>query len=404
MAWVDEPATRCVTGESRLQRMKSMPKEPIRIGFCVHKMQVAGAEVLIERMIEHFGTAIEPSIFCLDAIGSIGEKLLSKGIPVTVLDRQPGIDWGLPKRFAKAIESQRLEILHTHQYTPFFYGALAKRQCRRVKPKVYFTEHGRHYPDRVRWKRKLVNQFFLSRYADAICACSQFSAEAVVKIDGFPHCDVIWNGVPLDLFSMRGGAAEREALRRKLGLEIDRPMVACVARFHPVKDHATLLRAWAKVSVAHPSAVLLLLGEGAEKESLQALVRANGNENSVRFLGARSDVQDFLHCVDVFALTSLSEASPLTLLEAMACGCPAVVTEVGGNAEHVDQGVEAFMAKRGDADGVAQHLDRLLGDAGLRERMGLAGRARVERQFSLIECMDRYGEVYEKLAGRKLGG
>jgi L-malate glycosyltransferase len=384
--------------------MENMIQEPIRIGFCVHKMQVAGAEVLIDRMIQHFGDSIAPSIFCLDAIGSIGEKLRDKGVPVVVLDRRPGIDWGLASRFAAAIESHRLEILHAHQYTPFFYSALAKRKCRGVRPKVYFTEHGRHYPDRVRWKRRLVNKYFLSRYADAICACSRFSAEAVSTIDGFPYCDVIWNGVPLDLFSMRGGLEAQGALRRKLGLEVDRPMVACVARFHPVKDHVTLLRAWAKVSREHPKAVLLLLGEGPERGNLESLVRENGNESSVRFLGARNDVQDFLHCVDVFALTSLSEASPLTLLEAMACGCSSVVTEVGGNPEHIDHGVEAFMAKRGDVDGIALHLGQLLGDASLRDRMGQAGRRRVESQFSLIDCMEKYGKVYEQLAGRRLGG
>jgi glycosyltransferase involved in cell wall biosynthesis len=120
-------------------------------------------------------------------------------------------------------------------------------------------------------------------------------------------------------------------------------------------------------------------------------------------MGARSDVQDFLQCVDVFALTSLSEASPLTLLEAMACSCPAVVTNVGGNAEHVDHAVEAFLAPRGDHVQVAECLHRLLASAELRESMGAAGRKRIETQFSLERCLEQYGREYERLAGRKLG-
>jgi len=379
-----------------------MTRVPIRVGFCVLKMQVAGAEVLIDRMIQYFGSRIEPSIFCLDATGAIGERLQGEGIPVVVLDRKPGIDWELPKRLATELDRRKIEILHAHQYTPFFYGALAKRQCKFPRPKLFFTEHGRHYPDRVRWKRKIVNRLILSRYADAICACSQFSAEAVVKVDGFPYCDVIWNGVPIDLFSPRGTSQEQALLRQKLGLELNRPIVACVARFHPVKDHATLLKAWAIVVKKHPDAVLLLLGEGEERGRLEDQLAQDGIASSVRFMGARKDVPDFLHCVDIFALTSLSEASPLTLLEAMACECPAVVTDVGGNAEHVTHGVEVFLAPRGDYEGIAGHLSRLLSDRDLQRTMGLAGRRRVETQFSLTDCLERYGKVYERLAGRSL--
>jgi len=365
-------------------------------------MQVAGAEVLIDRTIQYFGSRIEPSIFCLDSIGAIGERLRNNGIPVVVLDRKPGIDWGLRKRFAAELDRRKVEILHAHQYSPFFYGALAKRCCKYPRPKLFFTEHGRHYPDRVRWKRKLVNRLLLSRYADAICACSRFSAEAVEEVDGFPYCDVIWNGVPLELFSPRGTLEEQAKLRQKLGLEEDRLMVACVARFHPVKDHATLLSAWPTVVKEHPEAVLLLLGEGEERSRLEEQVKREGISSSVRFMGARQDVPDFLHCVDVFALTSLSEASPLTLLEAMACECPSVVTDVGGNGEHVTHGVEALLAPRGDHVAVASHLNRLLSDKELRRTMGLAGRKRVESQFSLVDCLERYGKVYERLAGRSL--
>lgn len=380
-----------------------MTSPPIRLGFCVHKMQVAGAEVLIDRMLTYFGNAIQPTIFCLDAIGAIGERLRSEGRDIVVLDRQPGVDWSVPGRYAKELDARNIEVLHAHQYTPFFYSVLAKRKCRKARPKVFFTEHGRHYPDKVNWKRRLANTLVLARYADSIGACSQFSADAVVKVDGFPRCSVILNGVPLEKFRPRGTLEERKGMRRALGLDENRPLVACVARFHPVKDHPTLLKAWKIVASQHPDAQLLLLGEGEERPRLEALIQSEGIGESVRFLGARNNVQDFLQCVDVFALTSLSEASPLTLLEAMACSCPAVVTDVGGNAEHVDHGVEAFLAPRGDHQKVAECLNRLIGNAELRETMGAAGRKRIESQFSLEHCLEQYGREYERLAGRKFG-
>jgi glycosyltransferase involved in cell wall biosynthesis len=381
-----------------------MNEKPLRIGFCVHKMQVAGAEVLIDRMLKYFGEGIEPTIFCLDAIGSIGERMRQEGRDIVVLDRRPGIDWSIPGRYAHEIESRRIEVLHAHQYTPFFYSALAKRRCRTARPKLYFTEHGRHYPDLVNWKRKIANKFFFARYADSIGACSQFSADAVVKVDGFPKCDVILNGVPIETFRLQGDAQERQQIRKRLGIPEDRPLVACVARFHPVKDHATLLRAWVLVAAQHPDAVLLLLGEGSERVQLEEQIQRDGIESSVRFMGARSDVQDFLRCVDVFALTSLSEASPLTLLEAMACGCPAVVTDVGGNAEHVTHGVEAMLAGRGEHVQIASHLNRLLADPQMRQAMGAAGRRRIEAQFTIERCLEQYGREYARLAGRPIPG
>jgi glycosyltransferase involved in cell wall biosynthesis len=361
-------------------------------------MQVAGAEILIERLIQYLSNKIQPTIYCLDSIGALGEKLQAQGAPVVVLDRkQPGVDWTLPARFAADLQQRKIQILHAHQYTPFFYSAFAKRKCDPPQPKLIFTEHGRHFPDIVHWKRRLVNKFYLSRLADEVNACSNFSARAVEKIDGFPQCKVIWNGVSLERFSVSGGEPERIELRKKLGLCMDCLLVACVARFHEVKDHSTLLRAWALVVKTYPTANLLLIGDGEEKPKLVRLIEELGIGSTVRFLGPRINVEDYLRCADVFTLTSVTEASPLTLLEAMACGCPSVITDVGGNSEHVDHGVEAMLACRGDSETIAAHISQLLRSRDLRNKIGAAARRRVEKQFSLYQCFDRYEELYKRL-------
>jgi glycosyltransferase involved in cell wall biosynthesis len=146
---------------------------------------------------------------------------------------------------------------------------------------------------------------------------------------------------------------------------------------------------------------LLLIGDGEEKPRLLRIVEELGIGDSVRFLGTHSNVEEYLRCVDIFTLTSVTEASPLTLLEAMACGCPSVITNVGGNAEHVDHGVEAFLAPRGDANAIAEYLTQLLGSRELRERMGTAARSRVERQFDLTQCFDKYEALYDRILGRR---
>jgi L-malate glycosyltransferase len=157
---------------------------PIRVGFVVHVMQVAGAEVLVRETIRALGHRIEPTIFCLDSIGSIGEELLKQGVPVVCLNRKPGWDFSVSRRLARESTTRKIELLHAHQYTPFFYSAFAKWFARPM-PKLILTEHGRHYPDVVAPKRRAFNRLILDRCADDVNACIGFSAKALSRVDGF---------------------------------------------------------------------------------------------------------------------------------------------------------------------------------------------------------------------------
>ena len=372
--------------------LPSIPRKP-RIGFVVHVMQVAGAEMLVKQIIERLQEDIEPVIFCLDAQGLLGQQLELKGVPVIVLNRLPGIDHSLPSRFAKALRRHRIDILHAHQYTPFFYSSLAKL-CGAWNVKVIFTEHGRHYPDVVSWKRRLANRLLLSRLSCARTACCDFAARATEVHDGFHTVETIPNGVDLATFPRRSNPGERLALRQRLGLESDLLYVACIARFHPVKDHGTLLQAWRIVQAKIPQARLLLVGDGPERVKMESLASELGIADKVRFWGIRHDVPDILRAIDVFTLTSLSEASSLTLLEAMACECPVVVTDVGGNSEHVTDGIEGLIVPRQDQRKLAECLQSILLRPEWRERMGLAARQRVEKQFSLQNTIARYQRLY----------
>lgn len=369
--------------------------KPLSVGFVLHVMQTAGAEVLVRRIIESAGASIQPTIFCLDALGDLGEQLVADGIDVHVLNRRPGIDWDLPKRFARAIRQRNIELLHAHQYTPFFYSALARMRGARCK--IVFSEHGRHYPDTVSAKRRWGNRFILRRFADAANACSQFSGRALWENDGFLKSDVgvIPNGVDTDYFRP---ADDRGRLRRSLGLDQHRAYLACVARFHPVKDHPTLIRAFSQVAREVPNADLLLVGDGPDRHKLEALAAEVAPQGRIRFLGIRRDVREILAAVDGFVLTSLSEAASLTLLESLSCGCPAVVTDVGGNGEIVREGVEGFFAARGDVAGVSQALITLLG---LSQRewalLSQRCRARVVDGFSQESTVHSYLELYRQV-------
>jgi glycosyltransferase involved in cell wall biosynthesis len=369
----------------------------IRVGFVMHVMQVAGAEVLVTQIIEQLAERIEATVFCLDGLGELGQKLLDAGTPVIVLNRKPGLDRDVAKRLAKEVKSRQIEVLHAHQYTPFFYSALS-RMLHRSKAKILFTEHGRHYPDVVSAKRRMANRLVLQRYADISTACCDFSAKALREIEGFPKAITLPNGVDLRGLPKRGSQAETDQLREKLGMQTGIPYAACIARFHPVKDHETLIRGWRVVNRAFPIAKLLLVGDGECREACEDLCRELGLQDAIEFWGIRHDVPEILRAIDVFSLTSVSEAASLTLLEAMASGCPAVLTDVGGNAEHVTHGVEGLLAPRSDSQAIGEQLIELLSSPNHCEVMGAAARKRVEHDFDLNGVIEQYAAHFHSMA------
>lgn len=364
----------------------------------VHVMQVAGAEVLVSEIIRRLDGDLQPSIFCLDAVGALGERLQADGVDVVALDRKPGLDLGAARRLAQGIRDRDLEVVHAHQYTPFFYTALG-RLAGLHDARVILTEHGRHYPDEVSWKRRGFNHLVLDSMADAVNAVSAFSARALSEKDGFSRArvEVIENGIDLARYT---SSPSRAAARQALGLAADLEYVACVARFHPVKDHATLIRAFAQVAAQRPAAHLLLVGDGPLRQDLTQQVSALGLTNRVTFTGVRRDVPEILQAVDVFALTSVSEGASITLLEALASGLPAVVTAVGGNPEIVRDGIDGLLAPRGDDAGLAAAMIALLADPARAAEMGRAGAAHVHARYRLEDTVQRYDQLYRTLARR----
>src|SRR5438067_9821303 len=127
----------------------------------LHGLWVGGAEVLAARLARQLGDRFRFVFVCLDELGTLGQELRAEGFPVEVLQRRAGLDWRCSLRLARFLRRERVDLVHAHQYTPFFYSLMARFLYRR--PAVLFTEHGRHYPDYPRRKRMLANRFLLQR-------------------------------------------------------------------------------------------------------------------------------------------------------------------------------------------------------------------------------------------------
>jgi len=298
------------------------------------------------------------------------------------------------RRLRRFWQREQVELIHAHQYTPFFY-ALAARGLRR-RPPVLFTEHGRFFPDYPRRKRILFNRLMLRR-GDRVVAVGDAVRRALVENEGIAENRIerIYNGVDVSAFDHR--SADRTALCKRLGLDANEWLIVQVARLDALKDHATAIRTIQRVAAQRSDARLVLVGEGPERETIEAEIAARGVGPHVSLLGLRSDVADLLHASDLFLLTSISEGIPVTLIEAMAARLPVVATDVGGVAEVVQHGMTGLLAPRGDDAALAEAVLRVMGDSGLRESMGQQAQERARGEFSQQEMHAAYGRTYEEM-------
>lgn len=166
-----------------------------------------------------------------------------------------------------------------------------------------------------------------------------------------------------------------------------------VGRLHPIKDHATALRAWALIREANPDAVLTIVGDGPERGRLEALSRSLGLEDGVRFVG-QTDPRPYLFGAQVYLSTSLAEGFSRSLLEALLAGVPSVASAVGGAAE-IPLGALGLI-QPGDDRGVASALTEVLHDAGARTRAERAADV-IAHQFSVRSCHRTYRQLYREL-------
>lgn len=326
-----------------------------------------------------------------DCLGPLANQLGLAGIPCLLLRRNPGVDLRYILRLARQLRRMRPDILHLHNPTAFFYGALAGRFAR--VPRIVYTEHGRDFASST---RSDVLHRLLGRLIDHAVVVSE-SSRALLLAEGVPAKRIltIHNGIDAARFLM---GEDRWGMRKRLGLARDQPIVGIVARLDPIKNHAALLRAMARLVRWHPDAVLLVIGDGPLRGELQRQVVDLGLDEHVRFLGNRDDVPELLAALDVMVLCSHSEGLSLTLLEDSAAGKATVATAVGGNAEIVEHGCSGLLVPLGDDAALADAIHDLLADPERAAALGQAARLRFMREFTVQRMVSRYVALYEDCA------
>jgi glycosyltransferase involved in cell wall biosynthesis len=320
--------------------------------------------------------------------GIFARPLEREGIPVVSLSARgfpPGYLLTLPRLLGK----EHFDVVHFHLFGSNWIAKPLAAACG-----VRLRINHDHCNDRVRaecwWRRSLDG--VTNRLSSHIFAVSGSTRDCLVGEEGIhpAKVSILPNAVDTGRFRP-AGEAERVKARENLGVSGSRSVVVGLGRLHPQKNWPIFLQ----VAARFPEVDFVIAGMGPEEERLRQLAPGH-----VRFVGFR-DSREVLAAADVFLLTSDYEGTPMTLLEAMACGVPSVVSAVDGCEEIMGGGIGGVTAVPGDVEDFARKLETFLADGNRRSTQGAAARERALGDFDARQQTRAVEAVYEKLlAGR----
>ena len=378
-------------GAARVQTEVQPASGRLRVLHVVLDLNAGGLERLVADLVRGVDPArFDSHVLALRFLGRNARGLEQAG-RLHVAGPLPRWTMLWPVPLIRHIREIAPVVVHTHSGV-WHKASLAARWAG-VRRLVH-TDHGRVGAER--WTERLLDQW-AARRTDVVVAVSEALARQLMGtvVADTQRLRVVLNGVDTARFTPR---TDRVAARRELGLDDDAtPILGSVGRFDAVKRYDLMIEAFASFRAAWhaaPAPVLVMVGEGPEAARLAALVEAHRLQGAVRLLGWHDQVERLLAAFDVFTLSSRSEGTSVSLLEAMSAGVCPVVTDVGGNRAVLGADLRHRLVPEGDAHALAAAWATALGDETRRRADGAAARRRVEERFSLDAMVRAYERLY----------
>lgn len=385
MTPVQDPAARPVTDDRPL------------VVHLIYRFDTGGLENGVVNLINHL-PAFRHAVVAVTEITAFKERVQAPGTQFIALNKPPGQGLWLYPRVYRLLRELRPAVLHTRNL-----GAMEFQLpgwAARVPLRVH-SEHGWDVNDlggisRTNQRLRRVYGPGVHRFVALSKAIEAYLTGPVGLAPG--RVLRICNGVDTTRFAPSTRVPEAWPYRRGEHL-----VVGAVGRMQAVKDPLNLVDAFLRLRALCPAdwprLRLAMLGGGPLLAQARERLASAGAADQAWLPGDRSDVAALLPQFDVFALPSQAEGISNTLLEAMACGCAPVVTEVGGNPELVRDGDNGLLVPAFDSEALARGLGRLVTDAALRHRLAQASLRRVREEFSLQGMVAAYGALYAGAAG-----
>ena len=379
------------------RNLPAAPGDRRRVFFIVDSLQIGGTETqAVELALRLDPARYAVTLGCLRMRGPLLAKLKGSNVSVMEWDARGGVNSpsGVYQilRLARFLRHNRFDVAHMHDLWSNLLGIPAARLAR-VPVVISSRRDLAHLAWYTPRRRRILRH--LQSLSSAVLVNSGEIREQLVREDGFrpESIRIIHNGIDLDRFKNIG--ADRNRLFP--GLQ-DCKLVVNVANMHSeIKGQPTLINAAREVCAKFPQARFVLIGDGTRRAGFESMAAELGVKPSFLFLGQRHDVADLLACCDIAVLPSQAEGFPNALLEYMAAGLPVIATDVGGNREVIETGVNGLLTAPNNVDALAKSILSLLQNPGAASEMAQAGRERVRRDFSFEQLIANVDAMYTEL-------
>ncbi len=331
--------------------------------------------------------------------GPFAQEARERGIDVEVI--ASGRVLRVAKRLAREINEDGCQIVHCHGARANLIGTLLQRHVRAPVVTTVHSDYRLDYLGRPfhRLTYGTINAFCLRRLPYHI-GVSDAMADLLISRGFDPQTMFsIYNGVD---FTEREPGMSRAEFFESIGfpVEPDNVVFGIAARFSPVKDIGTLIRAFAIAAQTHPNIRLLIAGDGEQGDKLKRLAAELCPPGTCGFAGWMKDIDSFYNAIDVNTLTSLSETFSYVITEGARRRCATIASRVGGIPHLIEHEVTGLLFEPRDVDTLAAHISALAEDKALRERLGQALYERAKRDFSEEATVERQKEIYQIMIRR----
>jgi glycosyltransferase involved in cell wall biosynthesis len=392
----------------RRDRSHQLDGEPIRVLRVIARLNVGGPALHVTYLSSELDRLGYDTTLAAGTVsvgeGSMEQIARSRGVdPIVIRGLQREIqflsDIKVAWRLRRLIRSTRPHVLHTHTAKAGAVARIAAMLAGDARPPVLVhTFHGhvlRGYFGPIRtWIFKVLERR-LASFSDALVAVSPQVRDELADLGVAPAARIAVVRLGLDLDDRAAATPNARILfRRSLGISDEQFAVGWLGRMTEIKRVDHLLRAFARLDA---DAVLILAGDGPLRPVLELLARDLGIARRCFFIGYVADVGSIYHAVDVVALTSANEGTPVTLIEASAARRPVVSTDVGGVADVVSHGETGYLVPPDDVAGLANRLTELAEDPSLRTRLGMAGCEHVRNRYSVPRLVGDIDRLYSSL-------
>ena len=362
----------------------------IKLVHVIPSMNTGGRESVVLHILDHLNRdRFDVRVMCLSNEGSLYDHFISKNVPIYFLRKNAGFTPRVYLKLYRHFTKNDYHIVHSHNPGAFLYGAVAAKLA--GTPVIINSEHG--YGNIISWRKKAAESFLMNTVYKTLAVSKELrdtlSSRPFVRKD---KIQVLYNGIDSEKIN---SFSHRDEIRKTFGVYESQLVIGTVGRLATVKDHETLIRCFKLIYEVFSQSKLVIVGEGPEKNKLRSLVTELGLSDKVLFTGERRDVPALLSGMDIFVLSSISEGTSITLLEAMAAGIPVVATSVGGNKEVIENGVTGLLIPPKDPEMMAEAIHTLFSDKMMAQSFSAAGKKMVAEKFSIKNMVRTLENLYE---------